>query len=180
MGMSDLNHWVGEGRLTRNLGDNERDFGYIQNGGDGMAVATISIAVNRSRKKNNEYVDEASFFDVKIYGKTAENLKPYLTKGQLVRVEGMLKQDRWQDKQTGNNMSKIYINAISVRLIGGKRDEGGNSQQSSSRAPQFTPANNQQNPQPQNNGGYQNQQQSDFKEDIPWDSGNDYPSDIPF
>ena len=125
MSMSDLNKWIGEGRLTRDCGSNERDFAYIQNGGDGLAVATVSIAVNRNRKKGNEYVDDVSFFDIKIYGKTAENLKPYLTKGQLIRVEGVLKQDRWQDKQTGNNMSKIYINAESVRLIGGKRDDNG-------------------------------------------------------
>ena len=173
MGMSDLNVWIGEGRLTRDCGSNERDFGYIQNGGDGMAVATVSIAVNRNRKKNGEYVEEVSYFDVKIYGKTAEGLKQYLKKGQLIRVEGMLKQDRWQDKNTGNNMSKIYINATSVRLIGGKKEDNQNGYQQSG-APKFTSVNN----------GYQNQlmnnQQGGFKEDIPWDSSNDYPSDIPF
>ena len=169
MGMSDPNHWYGMGRLTRDCGSNERDFGYIQNGGDGMAVATISIAVNRSRKKGGEYVDEVSYFDVKIYGKTAENLKPYLTKGQQVLIEGMLKQDRWQDKNTGNNMSKIYINAISVRLVGGKRDNNG---QQNNGYNGFNSANGQnyQNQKPQDNG-YQNGGEM---------YGNDFPEDIPF
>ena len=166
MGMSDLNLWIGEGRLTRDCGSNERDFGYIQNGGDGMAVATVSIAVNRNRKKNGEYIDEVSFFDVKIYGKTAEGLKPYLTKGQLIRVEGMLKQDRWQDKNTGNNMSKIYINATSVRLIGGKREDNGYNGFQPSSSPQFVPQNQQ-----GQNGGFQSNNES---------YGSDFPEDIPF
>ena len=163
MGMSDPNHWYGMGRLTRDCGSNERDFGYIQNGGDGLSVATISIAVNRSRKKDGQYVDEVSYFDVKIYGKTAENLKPYLLKGQQVLIEGMLKQDRWQDKNTGNNMSKVYINATSVRLVGGKKDNNGYNGYHSA---------NGQNQQPQNNG-YQND--SGFQEDIPWQE-----QEIPF
>lgn len=180
MGMSDLNKWIGEGRLTRDCGSNERDFAYIQNGGDGLAVATVSIAVNRNRKKGNEYVDDVSFFDVKIYGKTAENLKPYLTKGQLIRVEGVLKQDRWQDKTTGNNMSKIYINAESVRLIGGKREDNGQQNQQNTAYNGYTPPNTTagapHNQQPQNNGYQQNggYQNGGFQEDLP------YSEDIPF
>lgn len=120
--MQDLNKVILLGRLTRDLGADERSFGYLQNG---TCKAVVSIAVNNSKKTDGQWVDEASYFEVVIWGKTAENLKPYLTKGQQIAVEGRLKQDRWQDKQTGNNMSRVIINAEYVQLVGGKREDTG-------------------------------------------------------
>ena len=114
--MTDLNHVVLIGRLTRDLGSDERDFGYLPNG---QARANVSIAVNRSKKQGDEWIDEVSYFEVAIFGKTAENLKPYLLKGKQIAVDGHLKQDRWKDQQ-GNNRSKISIVAENVQLLGGK------------------------------------------------------------
>lgn len=133
--MTDLNHVVLIGRLTRDLGSDERDFGYLPNG---QARANVSIAVNRSKKQGDEWIDEVSYFEVAIFGKTAENLKPYLLKGKQICVDGHLKQDRWKDQQ-GNNRSKISIVAENVQLLGGKSEDttqnvGGNYQQQS-----FTP-----------------------------------------
>lgn len=119
--MTDINKVVLVGRLTRNLTDNERDFGYLPNG---TARANVSIAVNRSRKQQDgTWADEASFFDVVIFGKTAENLKPYLLKGKQIAVEGHLKQERWKDQQ-GNNRSRVSVVADNVQLLGGKTDGG--------------------------------------------------------
>lgn len=133
--MTDLNHIVLIGRLTRDLGSDERDFGYLPNE---QARANVSIAVNRSKKQGDEWIDEVSYFEVAIFGKTAENLKPYLLKGKQIAVDGHLKQDRWKDQQ-GNNKSKISIVAENVQLLGGKSEDttqnaGGNYQQQS-----FTP-----------------------------------------
>lgn len=133
--MTDLNHVVLIGRLTRDLGSDERDFGYLPNG---QARANVSIAVNRSKKQGDEWIDEVSYFEVAIFGKTAENLKPYLLKGKQIAVDGHLKQDRWKDQQ-GNNRSKISIVAENVQLLGGKNEDttqnaSGNYQQQS-----FTP-----------------------------------------
>lgn len=133
--MTDLNHVVLIGRLTRDLGSDERDFGYLPNR---QARANVSIAVNRSKKQGDEWIDEVSYFEVAIFGKTAENLKPYLLKGKQIAVDGHLKQDRWKDQQ-GNNRSKISIVAENVQLLGGKSEDttqnaGGNYQQQS-----FTP-----------------------------------------
>ena len=170
--MTDLNHVVLIGRLTRDLGSDERSFGYMQNG---QARANVSIAVNRSKKQGDQWVEEVSYFEITIWGKTAENLKPYLTKGKQICVEAHLKQDRWE--KDGQKQSRVSIVADQVQLLGGNSDNQNG-------APHFTQQNQQngfQN-QPQNNG-YQNQpmnQQGGFKEDIPWDSSNDYPSDIPF
>lgn len=116
---TDLNHVVLIGRLTRDLGSDERDFGYI---GNGQARANVSIAVNRSRKNGEQWIDEANFFNVTIWGKTAENLKPYLIKGKQIAVEGYLKQDRWE--KDGQKQSRISIVANSVQLLGGKTDSG--------------------------------------------------------
>lgn len=133
--MTDLNHVVLIGRLTQDLGNDERSFGYLPNG---QARANVSIAVNRSKKQGDEWINEVFYFEVAIFGKTAENLKPYLLKGKQICVDGHLKQDRWKDQQ-GNNRSKISIVAENVQPLGGKSEDttqnaGGNYQQQS-----FTP-----------------------------------------
>lgn len=117
--MQDLNHWIGIGRLTRDLGANEKDFGYV---GNGQARANISIAVNHSKKQGEEWVTEADFFDVTIWGKQAESLKPYLKKGTQICVDGHLKQDKWQ--KDGQNFSKVSIVADNVQLLGGGKKDG--------------------------------------------------------
>lgn len=119
--MTDTNHVVLIGRLTRDLGADERSFAYTANG---TARANISIAVNRSVKRNDEWADEVSYFDITIWGKTAENLKPYLLKGKQVAVDGWLKQDRWE--KDGQKFSKVGIVANTVQLLGGKSDNGNN------------------------------------------------------
>ena len=113
--MTDINHVVIVGRLTRDLGTDERSFAYLPSG---QARANVSIAVNRSRKQGDQWVDEANFFDVTIWGKTAENLKPYLTKGKQIAVDGYLKQDRWE--KDGQKFSRVSIVANNVQLLGGR------------------------------------------------------------
>lgn len=118
---NDLNSVCIIGNIVRDCGSNERDFVYTQGG---MCIATISIASNRSKKQQDgTYGNEASFFDVRIYGKTAEGLKPFLLKGTRIAVEGSLKQERWQDKNTGANMSKIIINANAIELLSVKNEQ---------------------------------------------------------
>ena len=118
--MTNLNHVVLIGNLVRDCGSSENDFGYTSNG---QARANITIAVNRSKKQGEEWVDETSFFDITVWGKTAENLKPYFTKGSKIAVEGYLKQDRWE--KDGQKHSRISIVAEHVELCGGRK-EGGN------------------------------------------------------
>jgi single-strand DNA-binding protein len=152
--MTDLNHVVLIGRLTRDLGDDERSFGYV---GNGQARANVSIAVNRSKKSGDEWIDETSYFDITIWGKTAENLKPYLNKGKQICVEGHLKQDRWE--KDGQKMSRVTIIADNVQLLGGKSENAGNT---GNGAPRFIPADNTASATPvENNSG-------DFPEDIPF------------
>lgn len=127
--MADVNTVVIVGRLTRDLNPSDaREFAYTPSG---IAKVTVSIAVNTRQKNGEQWIDVANYFDVTIWGKSAENLKPYLTKGKQIAVEGSLRQDRWTDKETGQTRSKIYIVANNVQLLGsgsGVQRNGGNMQ----------------------------------------------------
>ena len=112
--MADVNHVIIIGRLTKDI--------VLKFTSGGMAIGSFSIAVNRRTKKGEQWVEEASFFDVSLFGKSAEGLAQYLTKGKQVAVEGELRQDRWQ--QDGQNRSKVYISANNVQLLGGNDAKG--------------------------------------------------------
>ena len=112
--MADVNHVIIIGRLTR-----DAELKYTSGG---MAIANLSLAVNRRTKKGEQWVEEASFFDVSLFGKSAEGLAQYLTKGKQVAVEGELRQDRWQ--QDGQPRSKVTIAANNVQLLGGNDAKG--------------------------------------------------------
>jgi len=106
--MADINHVVLVGRLTRNA-----ELKYTHSGG---AVSKFSIAINQRRKKDEQWVDEAHFFDIVLWGKTAESLNQYLVKGKQVGIEGQLRQNRWE--QDGQARSKVEIFATSIMLLG--------------------------------------------------------------
>ena len=143
--MTDLNHVIEIGRLTRDIG--ERELSYTTGG---TARLNLSIAVNRSEKRNGAWQDKVSYFDVTVWGKTAENIKPYMHKGKQIAVDGYLDQQRWE--KDGVKYSKVVIIADNVQLLGGNE----NGQQSAPQAQQ--PA-----------GEYQSA-----------GSGDDFPEDIPF
>ena len=110
--MTELNHVIEIGRLTRDI--SERDFGYTTGG---TARLNLSIAVNRSEKRNGAWQDKVSYFDVTVWGKTAENIKAYLHKGKQIAIDGYLDQQRWE--KDGVKYSKVVIIADSVQLLGG-------------------------------------------------------------
>lgn len=109
--MADINRVTIIGHLTR-----DEELKYTPGG---MAIGNVSIAINRRVKKGQEWVDEANYFDVVIFGKQAESLKKFLTKGKQIAVDGFLKQERWTD-QNGQNRSAVKIIANDVQLLGGK------------------------------------------------------------
>jgi len=112
---NDFNNVVLIGRVTR-----DAELKYTPSG---TAVTKFGLAVNRKRKQGDEYIEEASFFDITAWAKLAENLSQYLTKGKQVGVCGELRQERWEDKD-GNKRSKVGITANAIQLLGGdKRQE---------------------------------------------------------
>lgn len=93
----------------------------------GKVVCNLTLAVNR-RTKNSE----PDWFNLEIWGKTAQVAADYVRKGALIGVTGSLKFDRWQDRNTGSNRSKPVIRVDQLDLLGSKRDnESGMSQNNS-------------------------------------------------
>ena len=89
-----------------------------------QAVAQIGLAVNRNyQTKDGEKREETTFVDCEAWGRTAEVMSQYLSKGRPVLVEGRLKLDQWQDKD-GNNRSKLKVVIENFQFLGG-RGEGG-------------------------------------------------------
>ena len=113
--MADVNKVILIGRTTHEI--DERSFGYTTGG---TARLNLSIAVNRSVKKNGAWTDSVSYFDVTVWGKPAENIKPYLHKGKQIAVDGFLDQQRWE--KDGQKYSKVCIIADNVQLLGGKNE----------------------------------------------------------
>lgn len=91
----------------------------------GTAITTFTVANNRKWwDGNGELREEVSFLDCTAFGKTAENICQYFKKGQAIFVEGRLKQDTWEDKQTGQKRSKIKIDVSGFSFVGSSVGEG--------------------------------------------------------
>jgi single-strand DNA-binding protein len=110
--MKDTNIFIHVGRLTRDA--------ELKRLSTGTAILTFSLAVNRRVKDGDAWKDEASFFDYSYFGKGAEAVAQYMTKGGQVVVEGEVKQDRWE--KDGQKHSRVVFVAQNVQLVGGKRD----------------------------------------------------------
>ena len=88
-----------------------------------MSVAEIGLACNRKFKgKDGEMREETTFVDCEAWGRTAETMAKYLSKGRPVFVEGRLKLDQWQDKD-GNNRSKLRVVIESFQFIDSRGDQ---------------------------------------------------------
>ena len=87
----------------------------------GQAVANLRIATSRSwtDKASGQKKEETEWHDVEVWGKQAEQVGEYLAKGRQVYVEGRLKTDKWQDKTSGQERSRVKIVADSVGFLGG-------------------------------------------------------------
>lgn len=84
----------------------------------GTVVCKLTLAVNR-RTKNS---DQPDWFNLEIWGKTAQVAADYVRKGALIGVTGSLKFERWQDRNTGANRTKPVIRVDQLDLLGSKRD----------------------------------------------------------
>lgn len=86
---------------------------------NGTAVTDVSLAINSQWKgKDGEKHEDVTFVDCTLWGKTAELAADYLKKGSSVLFEGSLKQESWEDKQTGQKRSKLKVNVESMQFLG--------------------------------------------------------------
>ena len=84
---------------------------------DGTAVAAFGVADNQGKDKS------AIFWNCSLFGKRAESLAQYLTKGQAVTVVGTISEREFTDKNTGQPRKAMDVRVNDVALQGGKRDE---------------------------------------------------------
>ncbi len=101
-----INQVILMGRLTR---DPEQ-----RTTTSGRTVVSFSIAVDRQTQD-----DQADFFDVTAWEKLGELVMQYLSKGRRVLVQGRLRQDSWEDKETGKRRSRVEVVASDVTFLDG-------------------------------------------------------------
>ena len=137
--MASFNRVILVGNLTRDI-----EVRYVSNGG--LAVTELGLAVNDRRKsQSGEWVDETTFVDVTLWGRTAEIASEYLSKGSSVLIEGRLKLDTWETD--GQKRSKLRVVGEKMQMLGGREGGGGGGSRGGSRPPQ-------RQSQPQGGGGY--------------------------
>ena len=97
----------------------------------GKTIASFSIAVDRGGQD-----DTADFFDITAWEKLGELVIQYLGKGRRVLVQGRLRQDSWDDKETGKKRSRVEVTATDVTFLDGPNgDNAGGSSEGASAAP---------------------------------------------
>ena len=109
----------------------------------GTAIAKIGVAVNRVwTNEAGEKKEEVTFVDVDVFGRTAENVGQYMRKGRPILIEGRLRLDQWDDKQTGQKKSKLGVVAETVQFLGSATGggEGGAPASAARTRPAATPA----------------------------------------
>ncbi len=113
------------------------------------SVATIGVAVNRRyTTKEGEKREETTFVDCEAWGRTAEIMSQYLSKGRGVFIEGRLKLDQWEDRETGKNRSKLKVVIDNFQFVdskggGGERSAPAAAVVGQGRGPDHPPVNEQ-------------------------------------
>jgi single-strand DNA-binding protein len=119
--MASFNKVILAGNLTR-----DPELRYTPKG---TAVARLGIACNRKwRSETGEMKEEVTFVDVDAFGKTAETIGQYLKKGRPILIEGRLRYDTWEDKQTKQKKSKLGVVLENFQFLdsgGGRGGDGG-------------------------------------------------------
>lgn len=156
--MASFNRVVLVGNLTR---DPEK----VRYLSSGTAVTDIGLAVNDRVKKGNDWVDEPTFVDITLWGRTAEVACEYLTKGAPVLIEGRLKYEQWETNE-GQKRSKLKVVGEKLQMLGGKDSGNNRAAQSSSGTEDFY------EPAPKSNGKQ--------KQTTAAAVGGDESEDIPF
>jgi len=117
--MASFNRVILVGNVTR-----DPEIRYISSG---TAVTDVGLAVNDRRKNaSGEWVEETTFVDVTLWGRTAEVAGEYVTKGSPLLIEGRLKLDTWEKE--GKKHSKLRVVCDRMQMLGG-RGEGGRGRQ---------------------------------------------------
>ncbi len=126
--MANFNKVILAGNLTR-----DPQLRYLPSN---TAVCEFGIAVNRTwRDRDGNQKEETCFVDVSAFGRPAETINQYMSKGRPILIEGRLKFDSWTG-QDGQRRSKLSVVAENFQFLGGRNDGGGSGSDAPRRAPQ--------------------------------------------
>jgi single-strand DNA-binding protein len=115
--MASYNKVILMGNLTR-----KPEVRYLPNGN---AICKFGLAVNRRFKDAaGEWKEEATFVDVTFFGKRGEAFAKYHDKGRPAFIEGSLRLDQWDDKQSGEKRSKLYVVGDDWQFVGSSQGAG--------------------------------------------------------
>ena len=139
----------------------------------GTAVTDLGMAINRIRTGDNgERIEEVTYVDVTLWGRSAELAGQYLSKGRSVFIEGRLQLDQWDDKATGQKRSRLRVVGENMQFIGGQGQGGGGGNAEGGNPQQSKPAQQQQQPSgdsaPPQSGGAAASSFDDDADDIPF------------
>ena len=116
--MANFNKVILAGNLTR-----DPELRYTPKG---TAIASFGLAINRKWKsETGEAKEEVTFVDVEAWDRQAEVVAQYFKKGRPILVEGRLKLDQWEDKNTHQKQSKLKVRLESFSFIDTKGADGG-------------------------------------------------------
>ena len=118
--MASFNRVVLMGNLTR-----DPELRYLPSG---MAVSDIALAVNDRFKRDGEWVEEPTFVDITLWGRTAEVANEYTSKGSSVLIEGRLKLEQWE--KDGQKRSKLKVVGERMQMLDRKGGGSGGGSQS--------------------------------------------------
>jgi single-strand DNA-binding protein len=131
--MANFNKVILAGNLTR-----DPEVRYTPKG---MAIAKFGLAINRTWKnESGETKEEVTFVDIDAFGRQAEVISQYLKKGRPILVEGRLKLDQWDDKQTGQKRSRLGIVLEGFQFLDSGRSDGSSRSSAASAPPSATPS----------------------------------------
>lgn len=89
----------------------------------GTAICQFSLACNRKFKgEDGSEREEVTYIDFEAWAKTAETIQKYCTKGKSLFVEGRLKLDQWEDKETKQKRSRMKVVVENFQFLGSKND----------------------------------------------------------
>ena len=113
-----INKVLISGNLTRDA--------ELRSTASGTSILAFGVAVNdRRRNQNGEWEDYANFVDCTMFGRRADALAQYLTKGTKVAIEGRLHYSSWEDRNGGGRRSKLDVTVDEIEFMS-SRNGGGN------------------------------------------------------
>jgi len=129
--MANFNKVILAGNLTR-----DPELRYTPKG---LAIAKFGLAINRTWKsETGETKEEVTFVDIDAFGRQAEVIAQYMKKGRPFLVEGRLKLDQWDDKQTNQKRSRLGVVLESFSFIDSKQTGDGGAPPAPSPARSFS------------------------------------------